>query len=164
MSYELPPGGGGEEKTMQKKRQRKIGEAAIAEVLRLQKTYPGMESRDICAAVVGKGLAEMISPSTVGAIVKAGSLEGYRQYLAAKREKWVSPEPPKGQVMIGMPEESPQEKAERPERSAAAAEMIANQKRILEEFAELNTHIIQAVNILYDIAGKIYGEREKPTE
>ena len=146
---------------MKKMRERRLGDDVILEVLRINKAYPDMKAGDIATMIKGKGLAECVSASWVSDVILCGSLEGYRRKLEERRTRKTGrapeDEPIEGQTEIELPIGDD----EKPRMSDAARTMIANQERILEELRELNAHIIQAVNILYDIAGKIYGAIEK---
>lgn len=125
---------------MEKKRQREIGEAAILEVLRLAGTYPNMARNDIVTMVIGKGLAETISPSTVSAIINCGSLEAYTDYKRQKLEKfWKGKQQGEttadAQTKLSLPRTDPEETGSKASEKAspAAMAMIDNQMRIVAE-------------------------------
>lgn len=123
-----------------KKRQREIGEAAILEVLRLAGTYPNMTRNDIATMVIGKGLAEMMSPGTVGTIINCGSLEAYTDYKRQKLEKfWKRKQQVEttagAQTKLSLPRTDPEETGSKASEKAspAAMAMIDNQMRIVAE-------------------------------
>ncbi len=123
-----------------KKRQREIGEAAILEVLRLAGTYPNMTRNDIATMVIGKGLAEMMSPTTVSTIINCGSLEAYTDYKRQKLEEfWKRKQQVDttagAQTKLSLPRTDPEETGSKASEKAspAAMAMIDNQMRIVAE-------------------------------
>lgn len=125
---------------MEKKRQREIGDAAILEVLRLAGTYPNMARNDIVTMVIGKGLAETMSPSTVSTIINCGSLEAYAEYKRLKREDfWARKQQAEttadAQTELSLPRTDPEETGSKAceKASPAAMAMIDNQTRIVAE-------------------------------
>lgn len=125
---------------MIKKRQREIGEAAIMEILRLAGTYPNMTRNDIATMVIGKGLAETISPSTVSTIISCGSLEAYLDHKRQKREDfWERKQQVEtttgAQTKLSQPRTDLEETGSKAceKASPAAMAMIDNQTRIVAE-------------------------------
>ena len=123
-----------------KKRQREIGEAAILEVLRLAGTYPNMTRNDIATMVIGKGLAEMMSPTTVSTIINCGSLEAYTDYKRQKLEEfWKRKQQVDttagAQTKLSLPRTDPEETGSKASEKASPAvmAMIDNQMRIVAE-------------------------------
>lgn len=105
-----------------KKRQRVIGDEAILEVLRLDKTYPNMDRNDIITLVISKGLAEVMSRSTVSAIIQAGSLEKYKEFKLKKKQMYwqdSQAETAGAQTELSMPRTTRRKRGARPARRSA---------------------------------------------
>lgn len=135
-----------------KKRQRVIGDEAILEVLRLDKTYPNMDRNDIITLVISKGLAEVMSRSTVSAIIQAGSLEKYKEFKLKKKQMYwqdSQAEAAGAQTELSMPRTDPEETGSKAceKVSPAATAMIDNQMRIVGE-------IHRVAEILHDQDGR----------
>ena len=128
------------------KREYKINRATIDRIIELVKKYPDMTAKEIKEMICGAGLVCTISESTIYKIKNAGSAEAYQQYRERelergkkRKEKNTAMELAKTDETPGLenkPDTSltPREKADatKAEFSPAAAEMIGNQKRILE--------------------------------
>ena len=128
------------------KREYKINRAAIDRIIELGKKYPDMTANEIKEMICGAGLVCTISESTIYKIKSAGSYEAYNQRREMERERIKKRRAKNTEMELAKTDEMPglenkpdtsltlREKADatKADISPAAAEMIGNQKRILE--------------------------------